>query len=431
MGIVYQAAHAFSLLAVLAIVARQVPREVYGLWLTVLTITTWTPLVALGQNAVVLTAVGAVARTDPAAVARAFGASFHVVLTMTVALVLLLLVAMPWAPWPVWLNASSAKAQTAASGVAVAGIAVSLAAVPFVLAGYVLHARQRGDIVHSAMTGGCLASVATVVGAVALGLPMWAIGAFAVSGPLIGGMWLVTRHVGGPLLPWPRWQSIDARSVRPAVVMGTQFVVIDLLTFAVVRTPELIVAQLHGVEQVAAFGSAGRLPMLVLAACQAVMLPYWPALSAAAVRGDRKWIRAILLRSLTLILAMGIAIGLLVATIGPAFIGLWLGDSQLVGHELLIAACAQSVGMSFLAWHLVVMGALSHQRASLGVLALTALAYGVTAWLLGSQWGPVGVAWAQAVALLCVAAPTGLWLLRRRLRASLTSADEAVAGPAP
>jgi O-antigen/teichoic acid export membrane protein len=185
----------------------------------------------------------------------------------------------------------------------------------------------------------------------------------------------------------------------------------------VVRTPELVVARLHGLDAVASFGAVGRIPVLLLAVFQALLLPYWPALAEAVKLADLQWVRRVALRGLATILGIWLAVALVLLGFGQGLFSLWLGDSVVIAQPLIVAACGQSLGIGLLAWLMVLLNAQSRTGTLLVTLGVVAVVYVSCGIWLGLQHGPVGVAIGQIIGLCGVVVPTAAWELRKLMRA--------------
>jgi O-antigen/teichoic acid export membrane protein len=197
---------------------------------------------------------------------------------------------------------------------------------------------------------------------------------------------------------------------------GLDFFIIDATLLSLLRAPELIVARLHGVEAVAPFAAVARVSAVIVAVLQVIFMPLWPAIGDAAARGDLAWIKRAARRSLAGLLALWAAGSLVMLLLGPLFIERWTGLRELVDRNLIAAAVAQMLGQGLVAWLAVFLGGLSLQRPQVIATGVAALVFFPLAIACGRLWGPLGVAVAQAAALLLVAVPIGARVVARTFR---------------
>lgn len=414
-GVIYQGVYAASQFVGLGMLVRYVDKEQYGLWMTIMALTTWMTIGSLGQMSALLTKLGAVALTDRQAAQRIFSASTFIVMAVSAALVLFLELADAYLPWGQLLNTSGTMTDSAISAIAVAALVVSVVALPASLGSFSVLAHQRGDFVHMIMSAGTLVSLGAAGAAIFLNQPLWLVGSITLSGPLLGGVASWIFGLASGLVPCPRWELVDRNALRSVLKPGFIFLLIDAATLVLLRTPDVIVAHLHGLEAVGPFASVGRLPLLMIALFQALLLPYWPALGDAAHRGDWEWVLRLVKNTLALVLGVWVVGVAGIWFLGGFFIRVWTGSSDFSSSGLIAAACVQSLGLGLFAWLSVLLSALSMQRALVVTLSLTSLAYLTLAFVFGSQYGPVGVALAQATALLFCAVPLGGLVLYLRL----------------
>jgi O-antigen/teichoic acid export membrane protein len=414
LGVVYQACYAVAQLVCLGIIVRHQGPERYGLWMTVLALTTWVPLTSLGQTSALLTRLGPVALADPAAARRVFSASAAVTVIMAGVLALGLAAVGPWLPWGRLLNAEGPLTAPVAAATCLAGLAVALGTGPATLGSFAIYAHQRGDVVHLTMSAAALVGLGAVALAGHLGWPLAALGPLTLAGPVLGGLALWV--VGGATGLIPRLVPATRADLAGALRTGLHFLALDVTTLILLRTPDVIVARLHGVAAVGPFASVGRLTALMLALYQAILYPLWPALGEAAARGDRAWVRATARRSLMMTVGLWAAGAVGMVVLGPWFIERWTGLARFADRPLILAAVGQTLGQGLLTWATVLLAGLSLQRHQVVATAVAAVVYLPLALLLGGRLGPIGVALAQVAALLLCGVPLAARALRRGLR---------------
>jgi O-antigen/teichoic acid export membrane protein len=413
LGVTYQGVYALAQMLMLGMLVRSQGAERFGLWMTVLALAALLmPLSTLGQQSALLTRLGGVALTSPPAAARMFSASCVVLGLGTATQLLLLAVSGPSLPWSHLLNASGPFTRDLAAGTALLGLVVATATFPATHGGWAVLAHQRGDLVHLVNISSTLAALGAVALAVRSGAPLWAVGALTIASTPAAGLWLWGHGIASGLVPRPRIALVDRATLRAQFAAGLNFLAIDVTTLLLLRTPELIVARMHGVEAVATFAAVARLIMLMLALFQAVLVPLWPAIAEAEASGDRSWIRRTARRSLATLLGMWAVGALGIVLLGPTFIRLWTGHAELVDRPLIAVAAVQTLAQGLVVWLGVFLAGLSLQRRLVLAMGAASPVFLALALVLGTRIGPLGVALAQAAALLLVAVPTAaraLW----------------------
>lgn len=412
-GVIYQGVYSAAQLLALALLARYLSKEQYGLWMTILALAAWMPMSSLGQNAVLLTKLGAVAYTDHKAARRIFSSSLMLVGLATGLLLASLIAAAFFLPWQDLLGVGSWISLNMLVSTSVSAIAVSLLATPAILVGFAIFAHQRGDLVHMCMSAGSLVALALTFMAIQRQQPLWVVGCASLIGPLLGG--LVVGFIGflKGLVPVPSPVMVEWKMSKNLLEAGLLFLFTDVALLLLQRTPDMMVAYLSGIGEVGPFATIGRIPLLMVALFQALLLPFWPALGEAAHRNDMDWIRQTVRRTFLLVMAVWAMSAVGFASLGRWLITLWMGSAEFADYDLILASCLQSLGLGLFSWLFILLGALSMQRMTVLASGLTALLFFPLALLLGTWQGPVGVALAQAISLLLCGVPIGCIILFR------------------
>ena len=412
-GVIYQGIYAGTQLVGFGLLVRHVGTDLFGLWMTLVAISSLLPLAMLGQQGTLLTQVGALTLQDTQSAHRIFSTSAMLVTGITLVLLTLLSLVSPFLDWAPLLRAGEGLGDSHIGLTAYLAIAVSLLSLPAIMGGHLVYALRRGDRVHQIMSVSCLASLLATALAIHWSQPIWVVGPVSLLGPLLGGLvlWLYgyLRH----LIPHPPWALLDFRLMPRLLAAGAFFAIIEAMTLIILRAPDIIVAHLHGLSQVGPFAAIGRFPLLMLATFQAILLPFWPVISSAAPHQGPAWIGALARR--TLFLTLGIwALGAAAFWLfGPRLIAAWMGRRDFVDTSLIAMACLQALGLGLFAWLSVFLGALSRQRHLARAAALAVSMFIPLAVLLGQLLGPVGVGLAQALALFLGAIPLAGWVLGR------------------
>jgi O-antigen/teichoic acid export membrane protein len=247
--------------------------------------------------------------------------------------------------------------------------------------------------------------------------PLWVLGAAFAAPPLIAGAMLSVIAIQRRYIAPPSVESIDGQKIRAAFHLGSTLFLLDVANFSLQRTPELMVARLRGLGEVAALSAANRLSLFLVALLQAILVAAWPMMSEAAAKHDWAWVRRGLFGSLGAILAVWLAGALAIWFGGPFFIEKWTGIAGLVGPRLFQAVILLGLALGLQSWAFMTLNALSLYRAQLYALMPAAVFYFLLALVLGPLYGAVGVVLAQSIALLLLAVPVGLAAVIRRVKA--------------
>jgi O-antigen/teichoic acid export membrane protein len=416
-GIGSRALTALALLIAVPVASAHLTDAELGLWTLLVTGVALLGFLDLGLGNGLLTSLSsAIGADDRAAARRLVSSSLAGMAALSLGLGAAAVVMVPRVDWAGALGAPATEVQGVTAAV--------LAFVLLVLASVPLGIGQR---IHLAYQQGWAASAATGIGS-ALSIAF-----VLVAGRLDAGLpWFVAAMAGGPVVAylgetgWVLTRSHD--DLRPALAdvhlatvgallrTGALFCVLALAGAAAYQSDALIVAHRLGAHEVTRFGVVGRLFLLTPTILAAVLLPLWPAYAEATARGDLRWVRTTLRRSLAtcfVVAAVASTVLLLVARplleawapeIGSPSFGLLVA----FGAWALVSACSTALGV-----YLNGVGRLGLQV----LMALAMVAANVPAsWFLAERIGPAGPVWASVVTqLVFVVAPLAL-VLRGSLR---------------
>lgn len=400
-----------SQLVNLGLFARAFKYDEVGLWLTLLAIGQWLTLAYFGQASVLLSRVGQLGRGTGRDAEEILTNSLVLVVSVSVCLLVGVSAIHQFIGWGFVLKVSTILAGIETEITCVLALSLSILIAPTGLATFSMHACQRGDIANKILVLSQLLVTAAVSGAVWFDLPLWLVGPLSLSAPLLGGIacWIVGRKK--LCVPRIRFRLAKPRAIRGAFVVGAAFLAVDASQLFLTRMPDFLVARLHGVSAVGPFGAVGRLPLLLAMATQGIMMPYFPALREARAVGDVVWVGQIVRRTFIGISALSVFGALAIWTWGASFIAAWTGSTHYADEKLIVAAGFQAMALSAFSWLSTILSARSQE----GLLGTSALAAGALFLALalwwGTHFGPVGVAFAQAVGLSVVVLP--LMLLAR------------------
>ena len=393
--------------------------ERYGLWMAASSFVFLFGTFADGGIVYSLITVTAVANAcgGAAAVRKVIGSASAVLLPVMGAMILLAAVAVPFIPWR-WVF-----------GLHDAGLA-----------------REAADVVLVVVTGLALGFVVNIALKVRTGLQEVAavrtwegVAAFAALPALLLAMqlnaslaWLVAAAVGAPLLVkasasalffrarpqmFPRWRDMGLKHAPHILGAGSVFLVIQLSQAVAIQSDQVLIANIAGVQEVAAYTVMQRLFSVPYMIANFAFAAQWPAFSDAAARGDLAWVRHSFLRVLAVSTAMATLLALGLAIMHRPLLAIWGVAGAVQPGPALIA------GMTAYALLAVIVGACSTLLISLDMrrpqiwISLAMMVVNVPlSIILIKEIGSAGAIWGTAITyLVCMVVPYGFvirqWLL--------------------
>ncbi len=387
----------------------------YGLWMTATSLTAMLAFADFGMGNGLLNAIASADGNDDGHAAATATASAMVLLT---GLAALLAVAF-WASYPVvgWdrvLNASATPLASPARQIVAITVMCAIASLPLGVSQRVQMGYQEGFL------NAAWSAVGSVLGLLAL---VVAIGRHAAL------PWLVLCVAGGPvvalaangvvLFGWrrpvlrPRWSAVSAPAMAHLLGAGALFFAIQMAGAVGYQLPVLAIAHLLGPADVTAFSVPLRLFMVMPALMGFFLTPLWPAYREAIARGDGRWVKRIVGRSIRLCLALNVAWGAGLILVGPVLLRWWVGPRVTAPLELRVAlamwAALTGLGGPF-AMLLNAAGALRFQAVCAWLMAAASVVLSIALIpVLGVAGAAAAMVTAQAV---CVLVPAAVYVPR-------------------
>ena len=387
--------------------------ERYGLWLTISSVIALLSFTDLGIGNGLLNAVTLAMAQGDAGKARRQVSSAAILLTaLAAALALLMAATFPFVPWASVLAVSGRDAASEAVLAFVAWIGCFLIGLPLSVAKQVRLARQEGYVVHLTLAVGNVAAVGVLLAAIAgrQGLPVLVV---AMAGPpliatAVNGI-ILFRHDAPELSP--SRSLADRRTGFRLLRTGFLFFVLQISIAVAFTSDTLVVAQVVGPTAVAEYGVTSRLFMIPVAIVAMFLSPLWPAYGEAIARGDVRWSRRTLTRSVIVGVLCTLPISTILVVFGLPLMMLWVGPSVVPPTELLLgfgiwivlSTIGNAVAMLLNGAHEIRI-----QAAAASVMAVANLVLSI--WL-SSRIGVAGVIWGTVIAYgLLVLLPMALYL---------------------
>lgn len=353
-------------LLVIPIAFERLGEDGYGVWATILGITSMMLWADLGLGNGLLTRLsGSVARHDWQEARGLISLAYLIVGGLALLALALLWLAYLLLPWGALLNATSD--ETAA--IAVVTLAAFWLNVPLSLVLRVQFAIQevaRANLL--AALGPLLSLCGAVVAACVDAGPVTLVLLVSLGAPIASV--IATIDVGRRHRELvPRFGDARQQLQSGLVQLGGAFLAVQFLSSVALNADNLIVARVLNAAAVAEFSIVARLFLVVGVVITAANLPLWPSNVEALARGDLEWVRRTTRRMVfinagaTLVAALGAVLLL------PVLIPIWIGEGVVVSTTLVA-----SFGLFWLA--VGVAAPLFMVQNAVGVLAYQLVGWG-------------------------------------------------------
>jgi O-antigen/teichoic acid export membrane protein len=399
--------------------------ELYGMWMVIASFTAMLAFADLGLGNGILTRIAEEYGRDNRAQMAGIISNGYVATGAMAAVVLAgFAIAYPFVPWPALFNASSQQAREQA-GPALAVFTVCFAlSIPGSVVQKVQTGLQQSFVSSLWQALGSVLALVAVLGVIALrGSLPWLVLALAGCPMVVG--WVNTLAFFGRSAPdlRPVMALASREALRSVVSIGLLFFTIQLIGSIKYGSDTLMLAQLKGAASVAQYAVPERLFSVIAMVITMVTAPLWPAYGEAIARGDARWVRHVLRRSLLLAgLCAAVASSALVLA-APFIIRLWVGGAVtpttmlLVGLGLWRVVEACGTAASFY------MNGAGLMRSQAWIAGFTALAMITLKIVLITRMGAAGIAWGATVSfVLCSGLPITVIIRRDIARRQGTQA---------
>ena len=320
----------------------------YGIWLTLGSILAWIGYFDIGLGSGLRNRLSeAFAKGDTGLgrtyVSTAYAALASIVLVAYVAF----LFVNPLLDWATILNTPMAIADELSSLVFVV---FTLFAIRFIagLIGMVLTADQR-----PAISSGLEALVAALSVLVVIILRKTTEGSL-----LYLGGWISFLSASVPLVASFFFFRTRYKSIRPAVSfvrteyakdlasLGVKFFVLQIIFIVIFASSNIVIAQLFGPSEVTVYNIAFKYFYLVTMVFTILTSPLWSAFTDAYVKGDDRWIRTTVKKTVKL---WGVLtfVAVIMLALSPIAYRLWIGQTVEIPFSLSIAMCLLVVLMTW------------------------------------------------------------------------------------
>jgi len=396
--------------------------ERFGIWATITSFVMLLTFADLGVGNGLMTAVAqASARGDNAELRRLTTAGFAATLAFAGALASIALLLAPVIPWGTLLHAPSSEISEISDSVVVLGLCLALA-MPANIASRVETGLQRGFIANLVqLTGAALALAGNLVAVREGGGLPWLVAA-SVGLPAAVSMInsLVFFFIQRPDLR-PSRANFSWSVVRSLLRLGGLFLVLQIAASFAISSDNLIVSHALGPAAVTNYSIPAKLYALISVGMTLALSPLWPAYGEAVSRGDHRWVRQTLLRTMALAFGMAMFVGAAISVLMPFILRIWVGGRIDVSTPFMVAMVAAAALESLrVAVVMYLNGSAVIGFQILVDISFALLCVGVRVLLIpivGSIAIPIG----SCIALLIAVLGPYFWFLSKRFRTALAS----------
>jgi O-antigen/teichoic acid export membrane protein len=414
-GFPVRALQILSGILVVPLAYRYLGAERFGLWSAVTALGSMLTLADFGiGNGLITTLSVATGREEPERIRRAISTAILIVGAIAALLLIALGALVLLGDWAGWLNVAGTSAAGDARPAGAACVMMALLLLPVGLAAKIRTGLQEAFRNSAWDAAGVVLMLGLFVAAIRFDTGMAGLAVALGTGPVLAAL-------GNGIGLWrrqslrPRWSAVDFEGFRPVARLGLLYFALACSAAMASAADNLIAIKLLGPESAGSIGIAGK----IFGASQAVvivaLLPLWPAFGEALARGDHRWARRALWRSVAMAFGISLlgAVALL-AVANPA-IRLWLGRDTALPMGLLVANAVwlvlQSVGNVF--------GMLLNGAGVIRFQIATSVSYAVIAvalkFVLTDRIGMAGIVWGTVISYGLVALPLYVRYARRHL----------------
>ncbi|PWR07670.1 hypothetical protein DKT68_18300 [Micromonospora acroterricola] len=272
---------------------RYLGAERYGMWMAVTSLTAMALFADFGLGNGLLTRLSRLhASGDRRAAAREIASAYALLGTLSVALLLVLVVAVWLISWPTLLNVTDPAVARDARAVVLVCFGAFLANIPLALIQRVQYAQQQVAQSNLWQAAGSLGSAGLVVAAVALhASPALVIAVAVLAVPLMNVANSICYFGWQDPTLRPRVRDVRAPIARGLLRLGSRFFALSLLSSIALNLDGFLVGRVLGLHAAANYAVILRMFAVLALFVTLVNLPLWPANGEALARGDVAWVR--------------------------------------------------------------------------------------------------------------------------------------------
>ncbi len=266
---------------------------VYGIWLTLYSVLSWTQLLDIGLgNGLRNKFAEALARHDHVLAKRYVSTAYAVLFTILATALIAFLIVSPFVDWAIVFNAPEAMREELHSAVRLVFAFLTLRFL-LKLIGCVLTADQRPAVTSLlGVASSVITLVALVIASNTVRGSLFGLAAICSSAPafvfLVASIFFYFgKYKAFAPSPW----HVDWAMARGLTGLGLRFFVVQIAYLVMYCTSNIIITHLEGPGEVTVYNVAYMYFSVTVVIFGVLMSPVWSATTDAFVHGDLAWIR--------------------------------------------------------------------------------------------------------------------------------------------
>lgn len=379
----------------------------FGLWMTVVSLTSMALFMDLGLGNGLLTRLADCHGKEDTSKAREYVSSAYAVLGGVAAVLLLLtLLVGNVGLLAYWLPTSSIESGGDESQLVMVCFAAFALGIPASLIQRIQYAYQSAWQSNAWQTVGAAVSVLLTLWAIDTRLSGWIVVACYAMTPvsILGISSIIFFSNQKPELA-PRPKFVTKESAADLISLGTRFLALAVLTSIALNLDNVIIANQLGLTAVTDYAVPAKLAALLGMLITVIFLPLWPANGEALARKDYAWVKATARR---MSLGGGIVVGVAACSLvvfSEPIMQFWMGRT-FVNQQVLIAwLVIPSVLMAISSPFLMIMNSAGVIKEQVYGWGLYLFASAVAKYVLVAKLGVVSVAAVNVVCYLAFVMP--------------------------
>ncbi len=376
----------------LPLTIRYLGPERYGVWVTVISTTTWVALLEFGVTDTLTNTISAShASGDRDTAARHTTNALLITLSFAFLLFTVGALAWPHIQWTWFFTASDTVSSAEIRQTAAIAGTLILFAPTCNIGTRILSGYQQTYAANLVTAAGAVVSMTGLLTGIWLRAPMPILFLCTMAFiPLSGMGTLVWVTVIGK--PWlrPRIRYLNIALTSQLLSTGAPYFLIQIAGIVVFSTDNIVVGHFLGASQVTRYSVAMSLVMYAQLVPSFLSPSLWASYAEANARGDQAWIRRTYRWTMRSSMVFICAVLLLVAAFGRPVIRVWAGQAAVPSEWLLLTLCAWAIILGATMMQSCLLGAVGRTKVQGTVSVISAVMNLILSILFVPRIGAVG-----------------------------------------